>query len=62
MNFKYNRVYECTISKSPGYKVGKKYTCTKHPMTEVLSLKGDDGFYDDVRMLVSKFKEVKDDS
>lgn len=61
MNFKYGSSYECIISKSPAYKEGKVYKTAKHPVTGQLCLIGDDGLYDPTYMLVSKFKEAKDD-
>ena len=47
--------YRCTLSKSPGYRVGRVYVCTKGDGG--LQLTGDDGFADPVGMLVSGFVE-----
>lgn len=57
--FQKGKVYICTMSKSPGYKVGKEYK-TYTNAKGVLCMKGDDGFEDPVSMLQSAFREARD--
>jgi hypothetical protein len=48
--------YRCTLSKSPGYRVGRVYKCFNVPGVG-LCLEGSDGFNDPVGMLESGFVE-----
>ncbi len=57
--FQKGKIYICTLSKSPGYKVGKEYQ-TFVNAKGILCLRGDDGFEDPVTMLQSGFKEARD--
>lgn len=57
--WKVGAMYLCTVSKSPGYKVGKQYKAYRNDKG-VVCLKGDDGFEDPVGQLQSGFKEVRD--
>ena len=51
--------YRCTLSKSPGYRVGQVYVCRDMPGVGLV-LDGIDGFPDPVANLLSGFEEVKD--
>jgi hypothetical protein len=55
--WKEGSIYECILSKSPGYRYGELYKCTKDP-ERGLVLTGSDGFVDPVGMLVSGFVEI----
>ena len=49
--------YECTLSKSPGYKVGRVYSVFKDN-DGVLKMRAGDGFTDICSMLLSGFRKV----
>lgn len=51
--------YLCILSKSPGYKLGRKYKCYKNE-DGFSCLMGDDGFEDLCSMLVSGFSIVNE--
>jgi len=51
----------CVQSHSNAYKEGKVYEVVKQPITDKLCLIGDDGLYDPLDKLVSKFKEHKNE-
>lgn len=59
MEWKAGVMYTCTVSKSPGYKVGKQYKAYRNAKGSIC-LKGDDGYEDPVSMLQSGFKEARD--
>jgi hypothetical protein len=50
-------MYQCVVSKSPGYKVGEVYQCFADDDGR-LCLKGRDGFTDLCSMLVSGFVDA----
>lgn len=58
--FKKGRKYVCVDSKSNAYKKGQIYECLLSPKGDLV-LQGGDGLMDNVKTLVSKFKEVKDE-
>ena len=49
--------YECTLSKSPGYKIGHVYSVFKDS-DGLLKMKAGDGFTDICSMLLSGFRKV----
>lgn len=57
INSKIGNKLLCTSSASPGYKVGNTYIVVKNDKG-VLCLLGEDGYYDPLTQLVSKFKDI----
>ena len=53
--------YVCTHSASPGYRKGEKYKCFKND-SGIMCLTGRDGYVDICSMLVSEFKEDKNEA
>lgn len=56
-NFAEGDTLECILSKSPGYKVGERYTVDKDSKG-ILGLWGRDGYFDPLTLLLSTFKKV----
>ena len=55
--FKEGETVICSVSSSPGYKVGKTYTPYKNDFGHLV-LYAEDGFTDLCTLLVSSFKKV----
>jgi hypothetical protein len=55
--FKEGETLECINSKSCGYTKGAKYTVIKD-VAGVVGLKGNDGYFDPMSKLLSKFKKA----
>lgn len=58
--WKKGKTYTCINSKSPGYKVGKQYTCYVDDKKQ-LYLLAEDGYKDYVTNLLSGFREFKEE-
>ncbi len=56
MTFDKGKLYQCILSKSPGYKVGKVYECKQDDVGTYLI--GSDGFKDYTKKLLSGFALV----
>lgn len=60
MNHKVGTKLRCVDSKSNAYTKGGVYVVESHPFGGQRCLRGDDGIYDDLKNLISKFEKVDD--